>query len=356
MAKADHGTGSPEDHAALAAVRLAASSGVAFPLSATHYGETLAVTDPGQRRRLAHTIASISCMRTLRSPHVLIKHQLLTAMHEQIGLPTFRPAQVEVLHTGFYWAFQGVRTRGFTIGAPDADIPEEVLRKLPVSVTEINQWAEMRMLAGARDQDVEALRKVGYNPEGAALSFQQRVDFESEFAAKLRTGEVKPRNSDELRVFVQAREVMHEHIDTLNELFAEYRVPFSRTFGDGDPSSRQAIVKFIDAVPSVRVAVDLKAHLFRNPQKVWTRNAVRDIDALSAAVPYCDVVVADREMTDLLARSGTASAMGTTVLRKISELIDVLPPLAERAQLLGDDRTGWGGSTFRIEALPGVDI
>ena len=59
------------------------------------------------------------------------------------------------------------------------------------------------------------------------------------------------------------------------------------------------MVAFADAIPSLRIAVDLKVELFRNPAKPWSMNAIHDIDALSMAVPYCHVVVPDREMARL---------------------------------------------------------
>lgn len=65
----------------LEAVRQASDAGVAFPLSSTHYIETSKITNLRQRAELARTIASISRCRTLRSARVLLRHQMLHAMH-----------------------------------------------------------------------------------------------------------------------------------------------------------------------------------------------------------------------------------------------------------------------------------
>jgi len=70
-------------------------------------------------------------------------------------------------------------------------------------------------------------------------------------------------------------------------------------------------------------------------------NAIHDIDALSMAVPYCHVVVPDREMANLLSRSGTASRYGTKIITTLSGLPDALPELAEQARNAAGDRTGW---------------
>lgn len=348
LAQADNGAGSAEAESALKEFRKAAASGVAFPLSTTHYSETLAITDPRQRLEIARTMASVSFMRTLRNPRDLVRNQLLTAMHEQIGRPAFRPPAIEVLHTGAHWAFRGEKVRGFVVGGPE-DKLADVIKSLPFSPVDLNQWCEMRLLAGARDEDIVTLRENGYKPEIVAENFLTRVAFESEFAERLRSGEIKPKNPEELRIWIQAREIMHEHIDLLTELLADYHISIERTFGPLGNQSRPKMKKFFDAVPSVQVAVDLKTHFYKNQQKAWTANAVRDIDFLSAAVPYCDIVIADKEMTSLLTRSSTASSLGTTVVRKISDVVDLLPPLAQRAERLGPDRTGWGGSSFCLE-------
>ena len=70
----------------LAAVQDAAAEGVAFPLSATHHIETSKVTSPRQRL-IALTMASVSHCRTLRARKVVLRHQMLHAMHLSFGRP-----------------------------------------------------------------------------------------------------------------------------------------------------------------------------------------------------------------------------------------------------------------------------
>jgi hypothetical protein len=96
--------------------------------------------------------------------------------------------------------------------------------------------------------------------------------------------------------------------------------------------SRRRMVSFADTIPSLRIAVDLKVELFRNATKPWTMNAIHDIDALSMAVPYCHVVVPDREMVSLLPRSGTGPRHETKIVTTLPGLPDALPELAEQAR------------------------
>ncbi|WP_145964762.1 hypothetical protein [Rhodococcus rhodochrous] len=345
----------PGDLVALEALRAASRVGVAFPLSATHYEELHAITDPRQRLDVARTMAEISYMRTLRSPSVLVRHQLKCAMHQHLGRPAFRPKGPEVLGIGVQWAFVGEQGRLTLRG--DDELVAQMEKLLPISLTELNQWAEFRVLAGPRDEDVPGLRVRGYDPESVQEKFKSRISYEMDLATQIARGAVK---RSELRVVVQARELSHEHLPQLSELFAEYNLTIDGAFGT-DPRrakrNRKALSEFVDSVPSIRVAVDLKHHYFRNAQKPWSSNAVRDIDALGAALPYCDVVVADKEMGSLLSRSKVADDLGMTVVTTLPALLDLLPPLVERANELGGDRTGWGNSAgFRLDTPPGFQF
>src|SRR5690349_19744671 len=80
-----------------------------------------------------------------------------------------------------------------------------------------------------------------------------------------------------------------------------------------------------DTLDLWRAWLNLKVDLFRNATKAWTMNAIHDIDALSMAVPYCHIVVPDREMTSLLSRSSTGPRYGTRIITILSELPDALP-------------------------------
>ncbi|KDQ01600.1 MULTISPECIES: hypothetical protein [Rhodococcus] len=274
LAKAAQGVPShPEDLVAIEALRTASQAGVAFPLSATHYEELHAVADPRQRLDVARTMAEISCMRTLRSPSVMVRHQLKYAMYRHFGRPAFRPVTPEVLGVGVRWAFVGEQGR-LPFGSGDEQLVGKVEKLLPISLVELNQWAEFRVLAGPRDEDVPGLRTRGYDPESVQEKFKSRISYEVDLATQIANGAV---TRSDLRVIVQARELSHEHLPQLAELFAEYNLTIDGAFGT-DPRrakrNRRAISEFTDSVPSIRVAVDLKHHYFRNAQKPWSSNAV----------------------------------------------------------------------------------
>ncbi|MGW2785933.1 hypothetical protein ACWC3X_32565 [Streptomyces populi] len=339
----------PSDLRVLDAVQQASQAGVLFPLSATHYQETARVTHPRQRADLARTMASVSHFRSLCSERILLRHQFLEAMHLSFGRPTFRPQAPQPLGIGAGWALNGKRLvpqlRGSSGPIDPASHPEmaDFLRKAA-------QYTEYQLLAGPQDADVPKLHQLGYRPEEVERANQSRVDWETFYADLLADD---PISRPELRVRVQAREIIHEHQKLLNGLFAEYHLDLLRAAGvdpDRPKASRRRMVAFADRIPSVRIAVDLKVELFRNAARNWTLNTVHDIDAVSLAVPYCHVVVPDRDIADLMDRSKAGLRNGTSVLRGLHDLPDVLAGLTAQVHSpqdgLGDEDWIRDGEAF----------
>ena len=65
---------------------------------------------------------------------------------------------------------------------------------------------------------------------------------------------------------------------------------------------------------------------FRNVDKAWKGNDLRDADAMSAAIPYCDVVLTDKHVAAQLARSPAVTRLGTLVLPRLRDLSEASRP------------------------------
>lgn len=344
----------PSDTDVLSAVREAAESGVAFPLSSTHYFETQAVKDPRRRRDLTNVMAPISGFLALRSRRDLVQHQLRTVMHEQWGRPAFRPAPIKVLGRGAAWAMTG-KQLGLDVQGPEALATESMKVLGPSFIRHALQYTEYTLLAGPADNEVDQLRDLGYRPEKTAASAQSRLDWEKDLVEKLAA---EPVSATELRVYLSARELLHEYLDPFTELLAEYRLSVPRVLGlDPDKAKvgRKAMLRFSDAVPTLRIAVDTKFGLFRDESRVWSLNHMYDVDAVAVAAPYCRVVVADKDLVHRAVTSLALNGLGTVITSRLGELVDRLDPLRAEASLLGSDPAGWDevgpGSGFNT-ALP----
>jgi hypothetical protein len=320
----------------LAAVRDASAAGVLFPLSATHYMEVGKITDPRQRAEVARVMASISHCRTMRSRRVLLRHQMLHAMHVSFGRPTFRPRSPRVLGIGAAWALVGERAP-LILRGPSGKVDMDTVPELRDLLRKANQYAEFQLLAGPRDEEIENLRRLGYRPEAMRKVTRSRLEWEEMYAEMLADD---PVSRHELRVRVQARELLHEHYELLRELLDEYHIDLHREIGldKARPrSGRPRMTAFADRMPSVRIAVDLKAELFSNQTKTWTMNALYDVDALGIAVPYCHVVVPDREMANLLSRSKAGPRNGTRIVMRLRDLPAELADLQAQVHAAGGD-------------------
>lgn len=318
----------------------ASEAGVAFPLSTIHYIETSAIKDPAQRLALAEVMGRISHFRTLRYRRALLREQLLMAMHKHFGRPMFRPAISDPLGLGVHWAFLGkesmMRTYSTETGAPIASdaVTNEILCRW-------NQWTQIHLLAGPSDGEVPRLReRYGYKPETTHEMGKDRLEFERYFEQMIRDD---PVTEAEMRLRVQAREVVHENLDLIVEVFQEFAIPIRKLTGgfESDPvRSREFIIGFFDSMPSVRVAVDAKVGVYWDREKSWAQGDIYDADAMTIAVPYSHIVVVDGAAADALIRRKTGNRTGTLVTKKLDDLMDAIPDLEQRARQLPDP-SGW---------------
>lgn len=238
----------PSDLQVLAAIRDASAEGVAFPLSATHHIEMGKVTSPRQRLDLARTMASISHCRTLRARKILLRHQMLHAMHLTFGRPAFRPQQPEVLGTGFHWAFDGRPVHGVIRRRNGAEVDPATIEGIPEFLRKANQLTETTLLAGPRNEDIAMLRaQYGYRPEAMDEVEASRLEWEWSYVDVLAE---RPTSKTELRVRLQARELLHEHRAMYQALLSEYHINVNREVRhepDRPNVSRRRMVAFADA-------------------------------------------------------------------------------------------------------------
>jgi len=344
----------PFDLGLLESLKAAAAAGVAFPLSATHYEETIRITDPAQRREIARVMAPIAMGRTLRKQSDLVRHQLLVALHQTIGRPAFRPPEQQVLGIGVHWAFGGIEGL-MTVVDADGEVLESVA---PNWHRQLNQYLEFSLMAGPTDAEIPNLVKIGYiDPRYFETEVGNRLEWEKSYVEQA----ARMKSREELRVALFARELTHEHGAVLQKILNEYRLSFSSIVNGTRSHSRAQMIAFSESVPTIRIAVDMKLELFRNPSRLWTWNMLRDIDALSTAVPTCDVVVGDRDALHLLRRSGAPNRYGTTVTETLQDLPDLLTDLTTIARANEIDLSDWssigpgeGFSTTEPEPLADV--
>jgi hypothetical protein len=335
LAKAN--TGNPTDSAdvdLLESLKTAAAKGVAFPLSATHYEETGRILDPAQRKEISRVMAPIAMGRTMRHRPDLVRQQLLVALHELIGRPAFRPPPPRVLGIGVHWAFRGIE--GFMTVVDAKDVPLHSVS--PNWLRRLNQYCEFELIAGPADAAIPDLIEDGYvMPRDHETAQGNRLEWEQRFTSKAAT----TKSREMLRAELLVRELTHEYGETIVAILNEYKLAFSSVVHGSEAQSRARMVQFSELVPTLAISADMKLEIFRNASREWNWNMLRDIDALSIAIPYCHVVVTDRDAAAIAGRTQTPARYGTTVISNLAELPDLLTDLAAVAQSQGEDLSDW---------------
>lgn len=312
----------PHDHTAYEALKAATASGqVIVPLSATTYQELSRITSLRQRTDLANVIAEISGFVTITGRSVAMRHQLLAALAARYGGP--EPAPVRPLGIGIQFATGDQRRlvlRGRD-GAPP-NLPQAVLREIESSGRAL---LEYMMARGPEPGDLPALRAYGYRPEAVVQIEQDRLKRERQLAAMLRDGTAA---RDRLGDLVHARYLFWEIDAHLRVGLQRYGIDISDFFANG----KEWLTAFLDDIPGAAITMTLTEKGLRNADKVWKGNDLPDADAMSAAIPYCDVVLTDKYAAAQLARSHAVTRLGTLVLARLRDLSERLPDLIASRQ------------------------
>jgi len=80
----------------------------------------------------------------------------------------------------------------------------------------------------------------------------------------------------------------------------------------------------VESLPTRTCMFYMRRAKHANPQWTWGQHDRTDIGALSAAVPYCDVVVSERQWGHVLRTAKLDQRFGTTVISKLTDLLPIL--------------------------------
>jgi hypothetical protein len=322
LAQAD--TGHPDGHqyaAALEAARAARVAGTAiFPLSLTHYEETLKITRADRRGDLARIMEQLSGFTTLPARRMTALYELDAVLVPAIGIQATTLTPTNLLGYGFRWA-HSLPIVGRIVGSDGKDGTELLRQKLGPEaadrlISAFDLFTERTMLTGPTDKDLPRLQALGYDPAAIAQAAQDRADNEAAFSAIL-SDQVR-RHPTDLLDRVLARELNDPDIvRAWKTLTDAYGMRAFDALPEHDPATARTLTR---SMPGADVAAILKTTRHRDATRRWTSNDIFDIDALTVAVPYCDIVGTDNAQAHALTATGLATRMSTTIMRSITEL------------------------------------
>jgi hypothetical protein len=299
----------------LAACRTAKQTGTAiFPISDAHYVEMAKIRSESQRARLAEVMWELSDLTTILGKPSIMRMELDQSLSDLVCPANGSLAPLPLLGFGSAWAFGrvGWRARSGTEDVTDQleGSALEVFRMLTVDM-------ERRILSGPRDDEIPSLDSRGRDPYAGLRIAERRALAETEQAKRF---DSDPRwRRGRIRDVILARELVTDLLEMLLEALAW------RSIGlDFLEADRERARRLVRSMPSSEVATELKRAAHRNGQTRWRSNDIIDIDAMSLAVPYCDIVVTERHRANQLRSAHLDERMNTVILDQLQLLPDAL--------------------------------
>jgi hypothetical protein len=195
-------------------------------------------------------------------------------------------------------------------------IPNDLVERLEA---EAQLRFEYMSLAGPpNDAERKELERRGWEPAGSAKVAEERAQAERDQVKRLSKDEDEHFRRKRLHDVVFAREVVTE-LQALNKSL-ERRPPLTKTL----LASKEQFDAMLALMPSLTVTIELKVGYHRNPQTKWTSNTIFDIDAMSVAVPYCDIVAADSQVRATLRQAKLHETMDTAIISSPEQLVELL--------------------------------
>lgn len=293
---------------------LTATGAVQVVLSAASYMElALAVKDPRQRTDLADVMSELSRFWALRRRSQLLGSQLEQALHDELGRPTF-PDKPQVVNRGVMWALKGElhfpRLEGSQeeIQAAFSGIGAAALARFMWLSSAFMEYGLLRGLTPAEmhlspGYELDPVRDVEAERVRRDQDLEQRLAANGSLASKL---------DDNL----WARELYWELGAELPATLAKANISLDSFFY----KSKTWITHLLEAMPSLAVQAAVRRQTLKNGSRPWSVNDQRDLDHLSVAVPYCDIVVTDKHAVDALKRAKLDDRLDTVLLSDLSRL------------------------------------
>ncbi len=276
---------------------------VIFPISFVHLEEIMINLDENQRNRLIDFMMSISHGWALKPYTLFIKKEIENAFFTRLGRQPLYDINSEIIGKGIPAIFGS----GYSLVPikPDAKpIPEEKLEKIKEVVESPEFLAKSLKEALVLDQ----FKK-------------DRQDIKE--AAELMESIRKQKSSIEDKDLRYRESVVMYFDKVINDVLAQiphkYGI-FKQLFFSLLPITRDDYEKFLESMPSTNVAfrlVNSRDLLDRRPVQT---NDIGDINHLAGAIPYCDIVVAEKMFSNLAIQKKLDEKYGCVLLSSLKEL------------------------------------
>lgn len=290
----------------LALIETSVQMGLAsYPLSTVHYVETSHRRDWRSRSDLALTMGRLSRLHTIAPRKVLLPPEIDRALNAAFGSPqAIRSAQVFGVGINHAFGFVVVDYR-----APeDAPLDAVSRRVFEQWVRDQEEWLVLTGLPPELEKDL-----VDYQP-------MKHREVTQDMAERAETMRLRRRDGGwsggDRGCRVAKANGYVDNLDELNEAFERAGIPAGWLMAQG----AEAMSEFIDGIPLIHTHSELWRLREAAVNKPWEANDMNDMDALTRAIVYCDIVVTERQWVDLVRRGRLDAMYDTIVISDLREL------------------------------------
>ena len=286
-----------------------------LPLSAIHYMELSENPRDHQRQEAANVMAVLSRFNAITSTKKIVDEELALALNKRFGRPAFL-VKVRKFGVGVSFALEGEAKRFHVTGSSD-EAREQLEAQLGRSIAEledeINAVAEYELLKQPPKDYWDQIPD--YDPYAARRVADRELESFNVMLTSLRTNaDYASRPLDVICARQLFFDIEENYVHALaNAGYSMNRPPRL--------NSREALTDFLMSMPSRRVTTMMQFYYLQDIDRDWTINDLRDIAALAAAIPYCNMVVTDNKAWDAaVKRAHLDREFGTGIFRRLSDL------------------------------------
>lgn len=292
--------GQPEGRAfqaSLSAIIAARDEGkVLVPYSMVTTLELESRGDSESRKRAIRFLVELSENRALLPFQYIVSAEIQNAMRAYFGKSTSRSLRPNVVAHGVFSAFG----RSVSIKSKSRAVEAQALLKAYSAETSLSLMldagAKRKLFYDSAVSDAEIV-KIYERARSLNLSPEQRYGYE-------------------LIGFLSGGDTGKAFVDSMQELGLN-QIEFADRVRTTDDYQQ-----FVKLCPALWTFLELLLARDKNPGRPVKKNDFHDLLALSVAIPYCNIVVTEKDFADMIRRRKLDSEFGTTVLTK-AELIEI---------------------------------
>lgn len=289
---------------ALEAIIEASNSGTAiFPLSMVHFIETSKRRNDGSRKRLVETMMEISKGFTMLPWTYIIKPEVRNAIYRLKGQPE-KNLKKYVFGRGIAKMFGGKITLKGNGTLPDT-IKNDIVKR-------INSVKVIQDFLVDRELSQNIVDSMGCSDEGLAKRLEE-----------LRKTEYSHPDKTKRKAISKVRFIQNVVMDPLIKETMKLGMNIQDLF-QIDKITKKNIEDLLKSMPTIYTYYILNEARNMNFSRPIRPNDLYDLSALNIAIPYCDIVVTEREWTNIAKQRGLDTKNETTIIHDLNELTHYL--------------------------------